>query len=217
MKSSRNVSIILNTLIILFEIIGITIYVLNNPYFDLVYYTHDSNLLALITSTIYLFFILRKKELPKWASLLKYTSTLALTITFLIVLFVLIPMDHFNFEFYLFNKAMLYFHLICPILALISFLFFEKHKISGLKDNIRALYYTVIYTIVLLSTFSTNETIMVIRSNMFKTDQGLGYGFSSAIAWVYSIIVLLFLGIAALLFKNKKDKKAAVLYANRKR
>ena len=150
MKSSRNVSIILNTLIILFEIIGITIYVLNNPYFDLVYYTHDSNLLALITSTIYLFFILRKKELPKWASLLKYTSTLALTITFLIVLFVLIPMDHFNFEFYLFNKAMLYFHLICPILALISFLFFEKHKISGLKDNIRALYYTVIYTIVLI-------------------------------------------------------------------
>ena len=91
---------------------------------------------------------------------------------------------------------------------------FWKITLPALKSII---FVNVIYTIVLLSTFSTNETIMVIRSNMFKTDQGLGYGFSSAIAWVYSIIVLLFLGIAALLFKNKKDKKAAVLYANRKR
>ena len=95
-------------------------------------------------------YILRNKELPKWASILKYTSTLALTITFLIVLFVLIPMDNYNFKFYLFSGSMPYFHLICPILAMCSFMFFEKHKITGIKDNMRALYYTAVYTIVLL-------------------------------------------------------------------
>ena len=47
--------------------------------------------------------------------------------------------------------SMLYYHTICPILAFVSFIFFEKNKISGLKDNIRALYFTIIYTILIIT------------------------------------------------------------------
>lgn len=200
---NKDFGIILNLFIILFEIIGIVIYILNHSSMDLQYYTHDSNILALITSIIYLCFVSRGKELPKWASLLKYTSTVALSITFLIVIFVLAPIDNFDYRFYLLDKSMLYFHLICPLLVVISFIFFEEHKISGFKDSIRALYYTFIYSIVL---FILNIVKLIdgpypflrIRNNSFIV----------TIIWMLCIVGFS-IGISVLLGKlNKRNKKS---------
>lgn len=63
----------------------------------------------------------------------------------------------------------------------------------------------VIYTIVLLSTFSENAVIISIKSNMFNINTG--YGMASAMAWVYFIIVMLMIGLVALIFIPKNIKE----------
>ena len=83
--------IILNLIIILLE--------LNSLSFDygltsLFYYTELSNLLALITSII-LVITSFKKKLPNYVKVLRYISTINLTITFLVVFFVLAPKGNF--------------------------------------------------------------------------------------------------------------------------
>lgn len=66
----------------------------------------------------------------------------------------------------------------------------------------------IIYTIVLLATFSENAVIVSIKSNMFNINTG--YGMASAMAWVYFIVVMLIIGMVALIFipKNIKVKGA---------
>lgn len=66
----------------------------------------------------------------------------------------------------------------------------------------------IIYTIVLLATFSENAVIVSIKSNMFNINTG--YGMASAMAWVYFIVVMLIIGIVGLIFipKNVKIKGA---------
>ncbi len=63
----------------------------------------------------------------------------------------------------------------------------------------------VIYTIVLLSTFSENEVIVQIKLNMFNINTG--YGMASAMAWVYFIIVMLMIGLVALVFLPKQRRE----------
>ncbi|MCF7930193.1 MAG: sugar ABC transporter permease [Acholeplasmataceae bacterium] len=66
----------------------------------------------------------------------------------------------------------------------------------------------IIYTIVLLATFSENAVIVSIKSNMFNINTG--YGMASAMAWVYFIVVMVIIGIVAFIFipKNVKVKGA---------
>jgi len=66
----------------------------------------------------------------------------------------------------------------------------------------------IIYTIVLLATFSENAVIVSIKSNMFNINTG--YGMASAMAWVYFIVVMIIIGIVAIIFipKNVKVKGA---------
>jgi ABC-type sugar transport system permease subunit len=61
----------------------------------------------------------------------------------------------------------------------------------------------IIYTIVLLSTFSENPVIVADKSNMFNINTG--YGMASAMAWVYFIVVMLMIGVVALLFIPKQQ------------
>ena len=63
----------------------------------------------------------------------------------------------------------------------------------------------VIYTIVLLSTFSENAVIISIKSNMFNINTG--YGMASAMAWVYFLVVMLMIGIVAFIFIPKTVKE----------
>lgn len=62
------------------------------------------------------------------------------------------PMNNFNYEFFFFFGPNLYMHVLCPIIALISFIFFEKNDVENtLKNNLRAIYFTIIYAIILIS------------------------------------------------------------------
>lgn len=76
---------------------------------------------------------------------------------------------------------------------------FWKITLPSLKNLILI---NIIFTIVSLSTFDGNGVINLIIENMYQPLTG--YGFASAIAWCYFIVVCLFLLIAAFLFRNKK-------------
>ena len=91
-------------------------------------------------------------NVPKIVQLLKYSSTLSVFITFLVVVFVLYPMYDFNFQFMFLDGPNLYMHVLCPLLAVISFIFFDSNEIeNSLKNNLRSLYFTIIYAIILIS------------------------------------------------------------------
>lgn len=79
---------------------------------------------------------------------------------------------------------------------------FWKITLPSLKSLI---FINVIYTIVLLSSFSENTVIVSIKQSMF--DMQTGYGFASAMAWVYMIVIALFIGITCLLLMPKEKTK----------
>lgn len=118
-------SLILNILIVLFVVGSIARDLRKaNPKRALFrYFTTLSNVLCAIAALIAAI-LLPFGKLPFWALLLKYTGTAAVTVTMLTVLFFLLPISH-DWK-GLLSGAELFLHLICPLLAIVSFLVFEK-------------------------------------------------------------------------------------------
>ena len=144
-----DIDVILNLGIIVLEIIALIICLDTFGSIDLVYYTIDSNIFLLISCILYLIY---RNRLPKIVQLLKYSSTLSVLITFLVVVFVLLPMYDFNYPFLLYDGPNLYVHVLCPIIAVMSFVFFEKNDLENtFKNNLRAIYFTIIYAIILIA------------------------------------------------------------------
>lgn len=147
--NNLDVDVFLNVGIIILEIIALIICLNTFGSVDLVYYTIDSNIFLLISCILYLVY---RNKLPRIVQLFKYSSTLSVLITFLVVVFVLLPMYNFNFNFLLWDGPNLYVHVLCPIIALISFVFFEKNNLENtFKNNLRAVYFTIIYGIILIA------------------------------------------------------------------
>ncbi len=63
-----------------------------------------------------------------------------------------------------------------------------------------------IYTIVYISGNEQNEIIMLIQRAMFSGTKEKGYGYASAMAWVYSVVVVLIVLLFAGLIMGRKDK-----------
>ena len=94
------------------------------------YFTVDSNVLAGIASLIFLIFEVKLakgqiSELPKFLYSLKLAATSAITLTMMVTVFFLTPQFKEDW-FTLFKGINLFYHLIIPLLCLISFVFFEK-------------------------------------------------------------------------------------------
>lgn len=62
-----------------------------------------------------------------------------------------------------------------------------------------------VYTVVFISNNNQNAIIELIKNSMFSGTIEKGYGYASAMAWLYSIVVLLIVGLFALAFLAKKD------------
>lgn len=65
----------------------------------------------------------------------------------------------------------------------------------------------VVFTVVMQSIFSLNPIITKIQSDMNATDGSGGYGYASAMAWIYFVVMLAILGLAVLIFK-KHERRA---------
>ena len=78
---------------------------------------------------------------------------------------------------------------------------FWKITLPSLKNII---FVSAIYTIVTLATFSNNPIIAYIRTAMFEGIKG--YGYASALAWIYFLVIAVLLFGASLLL-NPKEKR----------
>ena len=83
---------------------------------------------------------------------------------------------------------------------------FWKITLPSLKSLI---FVSTIYTVVLLSSFSNNEVIKLIKGNMFATDITYGYGFASAMAWLYMLVMAVLIAIVCLLLLPRDKKRGA--------
>ena len=86
-------------------------------------------------------------ELPRWVKQLKFWSTSCLTMTFLTVVFILAPMyeDGNGWYIMLFTGSMLYHHFLNPVVAMVSFLLFEREPRLPLASVPLALVPTIVY------------------------------------------------------------------------
>ena len=147
----KMLAIIINLSIVIMEIIAFAICYQKDGLSCFQYYTQDSNLFLMVTSFIFLIYetinLKNKEEIPHWVSILKYSATTCVTTTFLVVVTVLAPIMG-GYKAMMLDGTMLYHHLICPILAFVSFIFLENHKIGGSKDALIAMIFTVVYGII---------------------------------------------------------------------
>lgn len=79
---------------------------------------------------------------------------------------------------------------------------FWKITLPNLKSMILL---NTIYTVVFTSNNDQNPIIELIKNSMFSGTKEKGYGYASAMAWLYAIVVLLIVGLFALLLMTRKD------------
>ena len=139
---NRNrIGVLLNIMIIVSSLAGLFMV----RYFGLsmlFYYTQDSNILAVTASALYL---MKHRSAHLW----RYAAFVCLNVTFLVVLFVLIPIMG-NPRFMLFGGGMLFHHTLSPILSCISFLFLEEGKHLSSSDLKYGIIPTIIYGAIVL-------------------------------------------------------------------
>ena len=194
--NKKKLSTSFNILIVVIEIIGLILYYKELGIDSLVYYTILSNLFLLVSCILYLF---KSRIKSRVIDIMKFGSTLSVTITFLVVIFVLGPTKELTYNFLLLEGANFYYHLICPVLGIITFLFIDDIKISGIKDVLGAFVFTIIYSIIILSL------------NIFKVIVGpypflKVYENSVYVSFIWIVLILggsFLLGIALEKIKNK--------------
>lgn len=148
-KNSRlYYSFIINILIIIMELFAFLVCYKESGFACFEYYTQDSNLFLMFTSLLYVISLLIcDKKIPHFVSLLKYAATTSVVITFLTVVTILAPVMG-GYKVMLLDGTMLIHHLICPIFSFITFVFFEKHNLNGLKDALISMIFTCLYGVV---------------------------------------------------------------------
>lgn len=93
-----------------------------------------------------------------------------------------------------------------------SWVVFWKITLPALRSMILI---NAIYSLVFLASSEVNEVIILIRSTMLQPERG--YGIATAMAWVYSLLIAIVIGLLYLIIgKQRKDKEnKAVIYRER--
>ena len=141
--SKKKIGLIINIIIFLLEVFTIGKSIFVDKDFSLSYYTFDSNIIALISSLLFIIFYKKDIELVKD---LRFVATSCLTVTFLVAIFILCPMYNFNYKLFMFTDNFLVFHTIVPILSIISYIAFEERS----TKNYLCLIFTTIYGVILV-------------------------------------------------------------------
>jgi hypothetical protein len=153
-KSTKLIlNLILNLSIVVMELIAVNMSWKNQGFTLFQYYTENSNILALIacvTCSIFLIksIITRSYAIPNWVLLLKYMAVCCLTVTFVVVVLVLAPMQGSGgYPKLLFSGSLLYQHFLCPILALAGFLVLDDGTLHK-QDIYFAMVPTIFYALI---------------------------------------------------------------------
>lgn len=152
-KNRLILSLILNLLIVAMETAALIMSINSHGLGMFEFYTQDSNYLALIACLIMavaeIIALRSGKALPEWVMALKYIATCCLTLTLIVVLFCLIPAyGADSIVFMLFCGSSLFMHLLCPVVAIVGYIFIEHEPLLSGRHTWLALIPTVIYAIV---------------------------------------------------------------------
>lgn len=169
------------------------------------YYTTISNVFAGISCFLLALYQIINyktgKEIPYFAIIFKYISACMLSVTFLVVLFVLVPASGDVNEMIrlLFSPKLLFHHTLCPILCIISFVLFENEYKIKKKYILYSLIPTFLYAIIFIFLNAFN----IVNGPYFflKVNNQPIY---MSIIWFFAIMSLA-AGISSLLwFLNKR-------------
>ena len=133
-SSLAKVAIAMNLAIILFEIIGFILVFSSLGWSSFIYYTQDSNALALIAAILFVCSTIwqarghKNKKFDKFMRMLKYTAVVSVAITLVVVITILSWTTKYSLWRLMTLHSMLYHHTICPILCIASFLVCEKYN-----------------------------------------------------------------------------------------
>lgn len=148
-------AIILNFVIVVLEVAGVILSVQRHGINVFLYYTENSNYLALIVSSIFCVVsticLVNKTKIPKWLINLKYFSTVCLAITLLVVIFILVPIRPTMASYLLIEGSSLIHHIICPLIAIVSFIMLESVICLNKKDILWGIIPTVVYGVVMIT------------------------------------------------------------------
>jgi len=172
------------------------------------YFTTDSNLLAAAGSLVMALLSAKRMKnpafsIPRWAVVLKFAGTVAVTITLLTVIFFLAPVawmkNGIGRFFFFFRGNVFVLHLSTPLLALVSLLCFERGQMRTFRDVLWGLVPTVAYSILYF--------IMVVIAERWTdwygfTFGGRAYMIPISVASMY----LVTLGVSALLWRLGKKQ-----------
>lgn len=154
-KIQLNTALCINISVIVMEIFGYIWTLSNIGIRTFVYYTTDSNLFSLITNCIFSIFLAKAliennpDIIPHWVRILKLMSVTCLALTF----FSVTLFTSFTEETYadmLFKDDRIFFHVLCPILSIISYIFFELHSELKTVHSLIAIIPTLLYAAVIL-------------------------------------------------------------------
>lgn len=151
----KNTQIVFAVLMIISGIAGTVISMVSQKTLFFETYTENSNIFNLITSVLYLLYLLgfiakKNNQPPTWLKLIRYMSTCCLVLTFLVVLFILAPTSGglSGYVVMFFYGSMFFNHFLSPILATISFIFFEPKPVLKKNSVIYAVAPTILYGLI---------------------------------------------------------------------
>lgn len=161
------------------------------------FFTVDSNILMGVISAVYAVYLIlllagKIAALPRWLHVLKLTGTVGVALTFLTVVCFLAPFVAPTF-WSLFINASLFMHFITPVLAIITFVFFEGTDAIKWRETFWGVLPMGLYAIF----YTTNALTHVVDGKVpYQYDW---YAFVQGGVWQMAIVLPLMLAFTYLI------------------
>ncbi len=152
MTKNNKLALLCNGILIILSCVGL--YFASQESDMFLFYTNDTNILLLISSVVYIITLLIKKDVPFISLVLRFMASASLALTFVSVFYLAYTYDgdYLNaLLFYFTNGSFIFFHLLNPIISVVSFTLFEGDRRLNKKKTIYlAMIPTIVYAIVLV-------------------------------------------------------------------
>ena len=206
MTKKNKISFILNLFIFILVLPDAIVNFTNIPKIGLgldsiKYFTVQSNIFAGIVSLIFIIYYIlifagKKAEIPKFVYVLKFIVTIDLILTFCTVLFYLAPTIPTGFL-SMYNYTNFFFHFLIPVLAVVSFIFFENKSTWKFWITLVGIghmfLYGVAYLITSFANFGNAELL-------YKTYDWYGFSRNGTTGLVITMVLIFVLTYMSSLF-----------------
>ncbi len=168
------------------------------------YFTVDSNILCAVSCVFPLIGMLRGRKTESEAvMLLRYAGTSAVTVTMMTVLLFLGPVYGYPSMFSGWN---LWLHLLCPLLAIVSFVWLERDGTGPEKKHL-------FLSILPVAVYGIVYYVMTVATGSEKGGWPDFYGFNRNGKWYLSYVIMLagtsLIGFVLMILRNGRSQKTS--------